>query len=122
MILWLVVLRRTCSAPRALVTDKLRSYGAAHREVVPSVEHRSHKGLNNRAENGHHPTRQRERATKGFRGAGGAQRFLSAFSGISPHFRPRRHLMTATGYRTETTIRLASRDQATGAAGRLAGA
>ncbi|WP_050793696.1 IS6 family transposase [Streptomyces viridosporus] len=116
------LLRKTCSAPRVLVTDKLRSYGAAHREVVPSVDHRSHKGLNNRAENSHHPTRQRERAMKGFRSAGGAQWFLSAFSSISPHFRPRRHLMTATGYRTEMTIRFASWDQATGAAGQLAGA
>jgi putative transposase len=51
--------RRT---PRVLVTDKLRSYGVAHRELMSSVDHRSHKGLNNRAENSHRPTRQRERA------------------------------------------------------------
>ncbi|GAB2801868.1 IS6 family transposase [Streptomyces chlorus] len=108
------------AVPRVIVTDKLRSYRAAHREVMPSVEHRSHKGLNNRAENSHQPTRQRERAMKGFRSVGGAQRFLSAFSGISPHFRPRRHLMTATEYRTEMTTRFASWDQATGAAGRSA--
>jgi putative transposase len=86
-------------------------------EVMPSVEHRSHKGLNNRAENSHQPTRQRERAMKGFRSTGGAQRFLAAFSGVSPHFRPRRHLMTAPGYRAEMTIRCAIWDQATGAAG-----
>ncbi|MEE4590270.1 DDE-type integrase/transposase/recombinase, partial [Streptomyces antimycoticus] len=42
-------LKKTCSVPRTVVTDKLRSYSAAHREVMPSVEHRSHKGLNNRA-------------------------------------------------------------------------
>jgi putative transposase len=90
-----------------IVTDKLRSYGAAHRQVRPSVEHRSHKCLNNRVENSRQPTRQRERAMKGFRSAGAAQRFLSAFSGISPHFRPRRHLMTASGYRTEMTLRFA---------------
>ncbi|MFE7478135.1 IS6 family transposase, partial [Streptomyces sp. NPDC057575] len=48
---------------------------------------------------------------------GGAQRFLSAFSGISPHVRPRRHLMSALGYRAEMTIRFAIWDQATGAAG-----
>lgn len=70
----------------------------------------------------HYPTRQRERSVKGFRGAGGAQRFLSAFSSVPPHFPPCRHLMTATGYRTEMAMRFASRDQATGAAGRLAGA
>ncbi|MEV1043483.1 DDE-type integrase/transposase/recombinase, partial [Streptomyces sp. NPDC050204] len=91
---------------------------AAHREVMPSVEHRSHKGLNNRAENSHQPTRQRERAMKGFRSIGGAQRFLSAFSGISPHFRPRRHLMTAAHYRAEMTTRFAIWDQITGAASR----
>ncbi|MGW0999856.1 DDE-type integrase/transposase/recombinase, partial [Streptomyces sp. NPDC002520] len=94
-----------------------RSYGAAHREVMPSVEHRSHKGLNNRAENSHQPTRQRERAMKGFRSVGGAQQFLAAFSGISPHFRPRRHLMTAAHYRTEMTTRFAIWDQVTGVAG-----
>ncbi|WP_406486660.1 IS6 family transposase [Streptomyces sp. NBC_01563] len=105
------------AVPRVVVTDKLRSYGAAHREVIPSVEHRAHKGLNNRAENSHQPTRQRERAMKGFRSVGGAQQFLSAFSGISPHFRPRRHLMTASEYRTEMTIRFASWDQVTGVTG-----
>ncbi|WP_326756826.1 IS6 family transposase [Streptomyces hirsutus] len=106
--------------PRVVVTDRLRSYRAARREVVPSVEHRSHMGLNNRAENSHQPTRQRERAMKGFRSAGGAQRFLAAFSGISPHFRPRRHPMAAPDHRTEMTTRFAIRDQVTGAAGRPA--
>ncbi|MFF0110078.1 IS6 family transposase [Streptomyces hirsutus] len=112
------LLKTTCSVPRVVVTDKLRSYGAAHREVMPSVEHRSHKGLNNRAENSHQPTRQRERAMKGFRSVGGAQRFLAAFSGISPHFRPHRHLMTASDHRAEMTVRFAIWDQITGAAGR----
>ncbi|GAB2463886.1 hypothetical protein GCM10027162_68190 [Streptomyces incanus] len=56
------LLKRTGAGPRVVVTDKLRSYGAAHREVMPSVEHRSHQGLNNRAENSHQPTRQRESA------------------------------------------------------------
>ncbi|MER7577785.1 IS6 family transposase [Streptomyces sp. NPDC126514] len=95
----------TGRVPRVVVTDKLRSYGAGHREVMPSVEHRSHKGLNNRAENSHQPTRQRERAMKGFRSPGSAQRFLSAFSGISPHFRPHWHRMTAGRYRFEMSIR-----------------
>ncbi|MBL3671583.1 IS6 family transposase [Streptomyces sp. M2CJ-2] len=102
------------AVPRVVVTDKLRSYGAAHREVMPSVEHRSHKGLNNRAENSHQPTRQRERAMKGFRSVGGAQRFLAAFSGISPHFRPHRHLMTAPDHRAEMTVRFAIWEQITG--------
>ncbi|MFE7658595.1 IS6 family transposase [Streptomyces bottropensis] len=108
------LMKKTGAVPRVIVTDKLRSYGAAHREVMACVEHRSHKGLNNRAENSHQPTRQRERAMKGFRSTGTAQRFLSAFSGISPHFRPRRHLMTAPGYRTEMIIRFAIWDHITG--------
>ena len=60
-----------------------------------SVEHRQSKYLNNRAENSHQPTRQRERAMKKFSSPGGAQQFLSAFSGISPHFRTRHHLLHA---------------------------
>ncbi|MGJ3558513.1 IS6 family transposase [Streptomyces sp. INA 01156] len=111
------LLTKTGEVPRVIVTDRLRSYGAAHREVMPSVEHRSHKGLNNRAENSHQPTRQRERAMKGFRSVGAAQRFLSAFSGISPHFRPRRHLMTALDHRAEMTVRFAVWDQVTRVAG-----
>ncbi|MFH8520142.1 IS6 family transposase [Streptomyces gelaticus] len=116
------LMKKQQRVPRVIVTDKLRSYGTAHRELMPSVEHRSHKGLNNRAENSHQPTRQRERAMKGFRSVGAAQRFLAAFSGISPHFRPRRHLMTAPGYRAEMTTRFAIWDQVTGAAGQPAAA
>jgi putative transposase len=110
------LLKKTRSVPRGVVTDKLRSHGAAHHEVMPSVEHRQPKYLNNRAENSHQPTRRREHAMKGFRSAGGAQRFLSAFSGISPHFRPYRHLMTASDHRAEMTIRFAIWDQITSAA------
>jgi putative transposase len=110
------------AVPRVVVTDKLRSCGAAHREVMPCVEHRQSKYLNNRAENSHQPTRQRERAMKGFRGVGAAQRFLSAFSGISPQFRPRRHLMTATDHRAEMTTRFAIWDQVTNIAGPSAAA
>ncbi|SBW28263.1 hypothetical protein FDG2_5615 [Candidatus Protofrankia californiensis] len=97
-----------------LVTDQLRSYGAAHREIMRSVEHRRSKYLNNRAENSHQPTRQRERARKGFRSPGAAQKFLSVFSAISPHFRPRRHRLTATDYRTEMTTRFVIWNEITG--------
>jgi putative transposase len=100
--------------PRVVVTDKLRSYGAAHRMMMPSVEHRSSKYLNNRAENSHQPTRQRERAMKRFTSPGHAQRFLSAFSGISPHFRPRRHWFTADAYHREMTSRFATWNEVTG--------
>ncbi|MGC2997525.1 IS6 family transposase [Streptomyces sp. G35A] len=111
------LLKKTRTPPRVVVTDKLRSYGAAHREVMPCVEHRQSTYLNNRAENSHQPTRQRERAMKGFRGTGAAQRFLSAFSGISPHFRPHRHRLSAHDCRAEMTVRFAIREQITGAAG-----
>ena len=80
---------------------------------MPSVEHRAHKGLNNRAENSHQPTRQRERAMKYFRSPGAAQRFLAAFSGISPHFRPGRHRLTAAQHRFEMTLRFTPWDHVT---------
>lgn len=74
--------------PKRVVTDKLRSYGAARRQVMPAVEHRSHKGLNNRAENSHLPLRKRERAMQGFRSPGGLQHFLSVFSAVRNLFVP----------------------------------
>jgi putative transposase len=99
--------------PRVIVTDKLGSYQVAHRELLGSVEHRQSKYLNNRAENSHQPTRQRERAMKRFTSPGHAQRFLSAFSSISPHFRPRRHRLTATEWRTEMADRFAVWEEVT---------
>ncbi len=85
--------------PRVLITDKLASYAAAKREVLPSVEHRQHKRLNNRAENSHQPTRERERRMRRFKSPGHAQRFLAAYGPIASLFRPRRHRLTATAYR-----------------------
>jgi len=102
--------------PRVLVTDKLASYGPAYRVVMPSVQHRQSKYLNNRAENSHQPTRQRERAMKRFTSPGHAQRFLSAFSGISPHFRPRRHLLSAADYRQVMADRFTVWNEITGVA------
>ncbi len=64
------LLKKQCRPPRVMITDKLASYGAAKREVMPSVEHRKHKGLNNRAENSHQPTPRRERQMKQFKSAG----------------------------------------------------
>jgi putative transposase len=81
--------------PRAIITDKLKSYGAAQREILPSVEHRQHHYLNNRAENSHQPTRQRERRLQGFKSPSHAQRFLSAYGPIPQYFRPRRHRLSA---------------------------
>jgi putative transposase len=85
--------------PRVIVTDKLGSYGAAKREILPSVEHRQHRYLNDRAENSHEPTRQCERIMRRFKSAGHAQRFLSAHGTILSHFRPRRHRLKARDYR-----------------------
>jgi putative transposase len=84
--------------PRRIVTDGLKSYGVAHRELLPDVRHRASRYLNNRVENSHRPTRRRERQMQRFKSPEQAQRFLSAHGMIYGHFRPRRHLMTATTY------------------------
>ena len=93
--------------PRVIITDKLKSYGAAKAEIMPGVEHRQHKRLNNRAENSHQPVRVREKVMRRFKSAGHAQRFLSAFGIISSHFRVGRHLLTAERYREEMESRFA---------------
>jgi putative transposase len=87
--------------PRVIITDKLKSYGAAKRESLPGVEHRQHRYLNNRAENSHQPTRQRERRMQGFKSPGHAPRLLAAYGPIAQHFRPRRHRFSASAYRQE---------------------
>ncbi len=86
------LLKKQGLAPKRMITDKLGSYGAANRQIMPGVEHRSHKGLNNRAENSHVPLRKRERMMQGFRSIGGLQRFVSIFSAlrnvfVPPHFK-----------------------------------
>ena len=91
-----------------IITDKLKSYGAAKREILPGVEHRQHRYLNNRAENSHQPTRQRERRMQGFKSPGHAQRFLSAYGPIAQHFRPRRHRLSAPAYRQDMAQRFQS--------------
>jgi putative transposase len=84
--LLLKLLKKQMRQPRVMITDKLASYGAAISELMPSVEHRRHKGLNKRVENSHQPTRRREREMKRFKSAGQAQRFLSADDGINNPF------------------------------------
>src|SRR5262245_55418965 len=100
--------------PRVIITDKLKSYGAAKREILPGVEHRQSRYLNNRCENSHRPTRQREYRMQGFKSAGHAQRFLSAYGPIAQHFRPRRHLLSAADYRQEMRKRCATEAEVTG--------
>ena len=97
------LLKKQCRTPRVMITDKLASYSAAQGEVMPSVEHRRHKGLNNRAENSHQPTRRRERQMKGFKSASQAQRFLSAHDPINNLFHLRRDHLTAVQYRAART-------------------
>jgi putative transposase len=92
------LLRGLQFVPRVIVTDKRKSYGAAKREVLPDVEHRQSRYLNNRAENSHQPTRRRERQMQRFKSGRQAQRFLFAHSFIYGHFRPRRHRMAAGDY------------------------
>jgi putative transposase len=82
-------------SPRVMITDKLRSYGAAKREIMPGVEHRSHKGLNNRAENSHQPVRRRERIMKRFKSARHLQRFVSVHHLIANLFNVPRHDITS---------------------------
>ena len=85
--------------PRVIVTDKLRSYGVAKRQLLPAVEHRQSRYLNNRAENSHRPTLRRERQMQRFKSLEQAQTFLCAHAFIHGHFHPRRHLLTADAYR-----------------------
>jgi putative transposase len=87
------------SEPWRLVTDKLRSYAAAHRIVMPSVAHDTRQYANNRAEVSHQPTRQRERLMRRFKSAGQAQRFLSVHGVVQNLFRLGRHLLRSAHYR-----------------------
>ncbi|MDB6179739.1 IS6 family transposase, partial [Paracoccus sp. Z330] len=93
------LLKQQGHPPRVLITDKLRSYQAAKREIMPGVEHRSHKGLNNRAENSHQPTRRRERVMKRFKSTRHLQRFVSVHDPIANLFHLPRFEMTSTDFR-----------------------
>ena len=93
------LLKKQARPPRVMVTDKLASYAAAKRELMPGVEHRQHRGLNNRAENSHQPTRRRERQLKRFKSPRHAQRFLSAHDQVNNVFHLRRDHVTASEYR-----------------------
>lgn len=85
--------------PRVMITDRLGSYGAAKRESTPCVEHRSHKGLNNRAENSHQPLKRRERIMKRFKSQRHLQRFVSLHDPIANLFHIPRHDTPSNHYR-----------------------
>jgi putative transposase len=84
------LLKKQGCPPRPMITDKLGSYAAARCQIMPEVKHRSHKGLNNRAENSHRPFRRRERVIQGFRSPKCLQRFVSVVSAVRNLFVPPR--------------------------------
>ena len=110
------LLRKQGCPPRRLITDKLGSYAAAQRQVMPDVEHRSHKGLNNRAENSHLPFRRRERVMQGFRSSRYLQRFVSVFSAVRNLFVPPRSRRFASATRLHRLIAMAEWKTAAGVA------
>ena len=85
--------------PRKIVTDKLRSYGVAHRELIPDTIHDTSQYANNRAELSHQPTRVRERGMRRFKSTRQAQRFLGAHAAVFNLFNLGRHLVSAERYR-----------------------
>ncbi len=91
--------------PRVMITDKLRSYGAAKRQIMASVEHRQSKYLNNRAENSHQRTRQREYAMRRFSSPGHASRFCAVHDPVYQHFRAPHHRLDAATHRAILTDR-----------------
>jgi putative transposase len=88
------------SEPRRIVTDKLRSYGVAHRELMPDVVHDTAHYANNRAELSHQPTRVRERGMRRFKSACQAQSFLSTHAATYNLFNLGRHLISANRYQS----------------------
>ncbi len=93
------VVERPRARTTTLITDKLFSYGAAHRTVMPSIVHSTRQYENNRAEVSHQPTRQRERQMRRFKSVGHAQRFLSVHGLVQNLFRVGRHLLRAVHHR-----------------------
>ena len=85
--------------PRKIVTDKLRSYGVAHRELMPETIHDTTQYANNRAELSHQPTRVRERGMRCFKSTRQAQRFLGVHAAVYNLFNLGRHLVSAKNYR-----------------------
>src|SRR5262245_40984638 len=84
------LLKRLQYVPRVITTDRLKSYGAAKREIRPRAETRQRRYRPKRAGTSQRPSRQREYRMPGFKSPGHAQRFLSAYGPITQHFRPRR--------------------------------
>ena len=99
-----------------LVTDNLRSYAVAEREILPGVEHRQSRHLNNRVEVPHQPTRRRERQMQRFKSARHAQRFCSAHGQVHNHFQRRRYRLTADQHRAARDAAFRTRCEVAGIA------
>jgi putative transposase len=93
------ILKLAGGSPHTIVTDKLRSYGAAQREMAGAWEHDTSQYSNNRCEQSHRPTRSKERSMKMFRSMKQGQRFLNVHAAVSNLFNLGRHLTTAKNYR-----------------------
>ena len=110
------LLKKMRFMPDKFVTDDLRSYGAAARDLGICRHHERGRWRNNRAENSHQPTRRRERKMQGFKSAGSAQRFLSVHAATYNTFNVQRHLISAKTHRTFRASAMQTRREATAAA------
>ncbi|MFT7129295.1 MAG: putative transposase [Gammaproteobacteria bacterium] len=93
------LLRNHKGEPRKIVTDKLRSYGVAHRELIPETTHSTEQYENNRAEQSHETTRVRERGMRKFKSARPAQSFLGVRAAVNNLFNLQHHLVRSGHYR-----------------------
>src|ERR1700690_4222007 len=93
------LLRKYAVVPERMVTDDLRSYGAAAHDLGIEIRHQRGRWKNNRAENSHQPTRRRERKMQRFKSAGSAQKFLSTHAAVYNIFNAQRHLTSAQSHR-----------------------
>ena len=93
--------------PGAIVTDRLRSYGAALKEIAAADRQESGRWLNNRAENSHQPFRRRERAMLRFRRMKTLQKFASVHSQVHNHFSQEHHLVSRDNYKERRSAALA---------------
>ena len=93
--------------PEVIVTDRLRSYRAAMREIGNEARQATGRWLNNRAENSHQPFRRRERAMANFRSAKSLQKFASIHSSVHNHFNQERHLYSRQNFKHNRTAALA---------------
>ena len=110
------LLKKQGFAPDVLVTDKLRSYGAAKSEIGLSARHEQGLRQNNRAENSHQPTRRRERKMQRFKSPGSAQRFLSTHAAVQNTFNVQRHLTSAKTHRAFRASAMQTWDEVVAAA------